>query len=420
MNAPATTEKPRQDKAEKGKSSASDFRHQLEQRLDGFAEALPSHITPQRFKSIIMQAVMADPLLLAADRVSLFESCLAAANDGLLPDKKEGALVIYNTKLPKENKKDPDVWIKKVQWLPMVRGVLTKIYNTGKVKSADVGIVYGGDQFRYWKDDAGEHLHHEPAEDPDKSIIRRIYARVIMKDAEGGGTFAEVLDTQEVEKIRKASKYSERGPWVDWWDQMAIKSAIKRLAKRLPISRELEQVLSRDNFLYDMELQAQRLAGPPQQRKSLTHRLDDLAGGVDLGPRDREPVGRTQQEWDDEAADANATARRTARTEQEDRESEKDSSRRSDSDGDSTQKQTSGSTAADTKSPSGESPPYTQASDGDAPTSQEAYEAGQQARAKGVSRKAVPQRFSGDEHLLEQWLAGFDGDVDEREPGEEG
>lgn len=419
MNAPATTEKPRQDKAEKGKSSASDFRHQLEQRLDSFAEALPSHITPQRFKSIIMQAVMADPLLLSADRVSLFESCLAAANDGLLPDKKEGALVIYNTKLPKENKKDPDVWIKKVQWLPMVRGVLTKIYNTGKVKSADVGIVYGGDQFRYWKDDAGEHLHHEPAEDPDKSIIRRIYARVIMKDAEGGGTFAEVLDTQEVEKIRKASKYSERGPWVDWWDQMAIKSAIKRLAKRLPISRELEQVLSRDNFLYDMELQAQRLAGPPPQRKSLTHRLDDLAGGVDFGSREREPVGRTQQEWDEMADDANAAARGTA-VNREDSGSESGSSHTSGSEGEGKQGQTPNPTATGSSSPSGDAPDQSPAPGGDTLSAQDAYEAGQQARAKGVSRKAVPGRFSGDEHLLESWLAGFDGDVDEREPGEEG
>ena len=381
-------------KAEEKESPSEIFRKQLEQRLDTFAEALPPHITPQRFKSTISWAVMADPGLLAADRVSLFEACLAAANDGLMPDKKEGALVVYNTKLPKQNRNDRDVWIKKVQWLPMVRGVLTKIYNTGKVKSADVGIVYGGDAFRYWKDDAGEHLEHEPAENPDKSIVRRVYARVIMKESEGGGVFAEVLDVNEVEKIKAASKTSDRGPWVDWWDQMAVKSAIKRLAKRLPIARDIEQVLARDNFMYDLDLTP--AIGQRRPMPSLAGRLDALASGAQAQLQHQPGEGVP---FDAETGEAGETepARKSSQAKQQAGDQRKSS-------------ETAKPPAPEDSEASG--PDVATGSDaegaGDADPMAAAFAEGQKARADGLSRKAVPAAYRNDERLLEAYLGGFD------------
>lgn len=202
MNATAAAEQKAPAENQIGK-----FRAQLEQRLATFAEALPPQISPQRFKSIVMWAVTADPGLLAADRVSLFEACLAAANDGLLPDKKEGALVIYNTKVKEDGK---EFWIKKVQWMPMIRGLFTKLYNTGQVKSAKVEVVYGGDRFRAWTDDAGDHLDYEEAGDEqDRDIIRNAFALVVMKD---GGVFVQTMKPADIEKIRAKSKNSNSGP----------------------------------------------------------------------------------------------------------------------------------------------------------------------------------------------------------------
>lgn len=268
MSVPAKQQDRQQEK--KVASPADGFRAQLEQRLDGFADALPEHITPQRFKSIIMWAVMADPDLLAADRVSLFEACLAAANDGLLPDKKEGALVVYNVNVAPKNQ--PKKWIKKVQWMPMIRGIFTKLYNTGKVKSATVGLVYEGDQFRAWTDDDGEHVYHEEGEEQNRDVLRRIYAAVYMKD---GGVFVETMRTDEIEKIKSKSKASQFGPWVDWWEEMAKKSVFRRLAKRLPMARDLAPVISRDDILYDLDLKP--AIAHADRPKSIAGRLDALA-----------------------------------------------------------------------------------------------------------------------------------------------
>ena len=84
----------------------------------GFGAVLPDDVDSERFTAVVIRAVQEDPDLLAADRKSLFLSCQRAAQDGLIPDKREGALVVYSTKVN-------DQWIKKVQWQPMIGGIMS-------------------------------------------------------------------------------------------------------------------------------------------------------------------------------------------------------------------------------------------------------------------------------------------------------
>jgi len=361
--------------------SIQTLRDQIEKRLDSFSDALPSHITPKQFKAILVRAAMGDPNLLLADRVSFFEAALAAAIDGLMPDKKEGAMVVYNTKIKGQNGQK-DVWIKKVQWLPMIRGIFTKVYNTGQVKSATVGIVYGNDQFRAWTDDDGEHLFHEEAEDQDRKLIRRFYAQVIMKN---GGVFVETMRLFDIEKVKATSKSPESGPWVDWFEEMSKKTVFKRLAKRLPIAREIAQVLDRDNFLYDLAAQARDITPAGIRPRGIANRLDALVGIADqsgaipmekMEENEREPAKRQQS---DKPADQRQ--QRRAPRQDDDRRQQND-------------QQDDGR-------------------EGDQPSvgaEQEAaaFRAGRDARSKEMSRKAIPAEFKKDEALTAAWLEGFD------------
>lgn len=376
MPVPAKTD----DRQQQQETPMAAFRRQLEGRLDSFIDALPPHITVQRFKSIVSWAVVADPGLLAADRVSLFEACLAAANDGLVPDKKEGALVIYKTKIKEGSK---EIWIKKVQWMPMVRGIITKLYNTGQVKSVSLDLVYGGDEFRYWKDDGGEHLEHYPAENRDKSIMRRVYALVVMKD---GAVFAEPLDMDEVEKIRAKSKSRDdkgnpTGPWRDWYEEMAKKAAIRRLAKRLPVAREIQQVLDRDNYLHDFDgeqAQQQITRGP---RPSIAQRLDHLSEGVamDLGAdvANKEPASSSSPPHPRDDAEKRANPPRGRAEEPDDA---TDSSSGSDGDDEDDA--------------------------GDAVASSRTE--GAKAKAKGQTKKSMPPEYRQNETLGAAWTEGFE------------
>lgn len=368
------------------------LRDQLEKRLPSFAEALPSHITPERFKATLVRAAMGDPYLLVADRVSFFEAALAAAIDGLMPDKKEGAMVVYNTRVKGQNG-DKDKWVKKVQWLPMIRGIFTKVYNTGLVKSATVGIVYGNDQFRAWTDDDGEHLFHEEAENQDRKIMRRVYAQVVMKDV---GVFVETMRPEDIEKVRAASKNSDSGPWVDWFDEMSKKTVFKRLAKRLPISRELESVLSRDDFLYDFAAQARNITPAAQRPRGIGNRLDALAGITDQSSTamPMEPIGGKEKEP--------AARKEPAKKQTEPRQQQRRENRRDDDRGDDRRQQ------QDNTNDGGAD--QDRAGDTEADEAA-AYRAGRDARSKEMSRKAIPAEFKKDEALTAAWLEGFDSEA---------
>lgn len=229
-------------------SPQQQFRDDLTRMADQFIAALPEHIRPERFQRIVLTAVLGDPALLNADRKSLLEAAMRAAQDGLLPDKREGAFVVFG---------------RVVQWMPMIGGIIKKIHQSGEIAMMTAKVVYGGDTFRAWVDDAGEHVNYEQAEYPDYDTIRQVFALAKTKE---GAIYVETLTPRDIEKIRNVSRSKNSGPWVTWWEEMAKKSAIRRLAKRLPLSAEVHDLIQRDNEMYD-------LSQAPEDRPSLADRL---------------------------------------------------------------------------------------------------------------------------------------------------
>ncbi|KQT52177.1 MULTISPECIES: recombinase RecT [unclassified Aureimonas] len=242
MSALATTDQGRE------LSPRDRFRNELDRMGEQFAAALPSHIKPEKFQRVVMTAVLSDPNILSADRKSLMESAIRAAQDGLLPDKREGAFVVFKGK---------------VQWMPMIGGVIKRIHQSGEVAMITAKVVFGGDSFRSWIDDEGEHLAYEQAELPDYGHIRQVFAMAKMKD---GSIYVETLTPRDIEKIRSVSRSRDSGPWATWWEEMAKKSAIRRLSKRLPLSTDLHDLIARDDAMYD-------LSRAPDARPSLQDRL---------------------------------------------------------------------------------------------------------------------------------------------------
>jgi recombination protein RecT len=261
MNEVATTN-------QRAPSSLDKFRGQFEGRRAEIAGSLPAHIPYERFARVIMNAVAQNPDLLAADRGSLLTAAAKAATDGLLCDGREAALVIFNKKIGNE-------WAKSVQYMPMVAGILKKVRNSGELSAIVAKVVYAGDKFRNWIDDSGEHIEYEASDDQDREIVRRVFAMAKLKD---GSIEVEVLTPADIEKIRNASRSKDKGPWVDWWDQMAIKSAIRRLSKRLPLNTDLDDLMRRDEALYDLAGASDkaRQGQVPRVQQNMDRRLEAL------------------------------------------------------------------------------------------------------------------------------------------------
>jgi recombination protein RecT len=215
-------------------------------------KVLPAHVSADRFMRVVMTAVAQNPALRSADRASLLTSAIKAATDGLLPDGREGAFVIFKSKVKErgEGNRVVERWVDKVQWMPMVAGILKKIRNSGKLISITANVVYQSDEFRFWIDDAGEHVQHQPASFAlDRGGVIGAYAMSRTKD---GGTYIEVMSLAQINQVRAVSRAANDGPWVNWFDEMARKTVVRRLAKRLPISTDVEVMFEHDNETYDL------------------------------------------------------------------------------------------------------------------------------------------------------------------------
>lgn len=241
------------------RSPSAEFRQQLDAMTPQFALALPPHVPAERFVRIVMTAVQSNPDLLNKDRQSLFEASMKCAQDGLLPDGRDAALVIHGSK---------------VTYMPMVAGILSKVRRSGELKSIGAHVVYEHDEFDYLLGDE-ERIHHRPLIGGDRGKPIITYAVAHTKD---GGVYREVMTEAQVMAVKAISR-AKGGPWSGpFADEMRRKTAIRRLSKRLPMSTDLLAVIERDDDMYDLN-QAQRREVPSLQARLSAPREDGPTEG---------------------------------------------------------------------------------------------------------------------------------------------
>lgn len=212
-----------------------------------FQSVLPSHISPEKFMRTIVGAVQNNPDILSCDRQTIYSSCQKAAQDGLILDGREAALVKFN------GKEGPTC-----QYMPMVRGLLKKIRNSGKVSTIRAEIVCKMDAFSFnpAKDEIPNHNPDWFEVEGSRGDMIGAYAVCKLKD---GNYEVEIMSLKDIEKVRKKSKSGNdfktnkaKGIWADWYDEMAKKTVLRRLEKRLPSSADVDQMMEHDNEVFDM------------------------------------------------------------------------------------------------------------------------------------------------------------------------
>ncbi len=259
-----------------GPSKQQIVRGQLN-KMDAEIEALlPEHVSLKKFKRVILTAVGRNPELLNADRDSLFASCLDCATDGLILDGKKAALVVFKTKDKKTGE-----FIAKVQYMPMVSGIYDMLRNAGEIKTIAAHVVHAKeyDEFRYWVDDDGDHIRHTPMLRGDRGepVLAFAVCRLL-----NGAVEVEAMPVDEIERVRQVSKMSGRGPWQEWWGEMAKKTVIRRLSKRLPMSADQERIMQRDDILTDLDYEEDEELAPPSRPKRVDYEPKPPALGEDL------------------------------------------------------------------------------------------------------------------------------------------
>lgn len=212
------------------------------------ALALPENISPDRFIRVTVTALMQTPELADADLASLFQSVLRCAQDGLLPDGREAALVIFKGK---------------VQYLPMVGGLRKKLAEFGW--SLRARVVFENDEFGYEYGVEQTLTHRPPAPGTDRGKMIAAYAVASHRDGRKEFT---VMDADAIAKVRAVAK--TQNVWNQWPEQMWEKSAAKQLANDVPLDpnerEEFQRLIKADELTLEPGAAADMLYGPQGQK----------------------------------------------------------------------------------------------------------------------------------------------------------
>lgn len=236
------------------------FEAMLTKQMESISQVAARHISASRLIATAVGAAMRNPLLFKCEAVTVVRCLLQAAEIGLEVGALNEAYLV-----PFRNSKRNCY---ECQLMIDYRGYLKLCWQSGQIASIDASVVYHEDAFLYKKGTNVE-IDFQPnidvdlpdrfwPDDQDPSVpnrwshVRCVYAAAKMVS---GGTVGIVLTRSQVERYRARSKAKDSNFWVNDWEPMAVKTALKRLQNFLPKSAQVAKAVAVDNAAEFGELQ---------------------------------------------------------------------------------------------------------------------------------------------------------------------
>lgn len=243
-----------------------DLKGFLNKHVDAIQDVASKTVTPDRMVRLVLAAASREPKLAECTPLSVLRSLMQAAELGLevCSGKNEGYLI------PRWNGKAK---VLECTFLPGYQGLIRLAVDSGKIRNIEARVVYAKDEFSVEYGDIPRVIH-KPSFSKDRGAIAAVYAVAFMPD--GSRTF-DVMPIHEVEEIRDRAKDGKDGfsPWKSDFAEMARKTAVRRLAKYLPKSKEFAAALeiqakTEAGDVFDVEPEVVRPgdANPPEEERS--------------------------------------------------------------------------------------------------------------------------------------------------------
>ena len=177
---------------------------------------------------------------------SIVDACVTVAQLDLDLNPVLAHVYLVPFKAKKEAK------VASVQMIVSARGYTALLARDGwSLKSF---IVHEADDFHYRIDGFEDKLHFE--RNLDDTDLKFKYAVAIAKSP-NGELFVEVMNHKQIEKHRLASSNQDGNPsgvWLEWKEQMSLKTVVKKLAKKLPIGEEIATAIYSDDKVIEAEI----------------------------------------------------------------------------------------------------------------------------------------------------------------------
>lgn len=224
-----------------------------------FAAALPKWLSVDRLLRVVFSSVQKNPKLIDCTRESLLMSVMQCAQLGLEPILGRAYLIPY------ENSKHINgKWVKQLECQFQVgyQGLVDLARRSDTISDVWAFNVFEEDEFdlSYGLD---RRIHHRPwFMDPEKrkkgesGEIIGAYAVWQMKDGTKHPDFMPVSDIYKRRDRSQAYQYAKSNPdkktaqecpWIQWPEEMVIKTVLKHSSKLVPASIEFMQAVELDD-----------------------------------------------------------------------------------------------------------------------------------------------------------------------------
>ena len=257
----------------------------LEQYRERITKVCSKHITPDVVISSMNIALIRDPKLCECTTTSLLQAALNSAYIGLEVSGNNNIafLMPFRKKIKYPN--GGEDWVSESKLMPGYNGLIQLACRSPEILRFDLRTVYEGDYFDV-QEGTVEQIEHTPNLDADRSK-KGLYWYCIVRYANGGNQFVWMNEAQ-VERIRgysDAGKKRKAGKKVygDTWEEegnyneMAMKSCVRSIFKRLPVSPETAYAL---NLVDEADPLPQERGGEVVPQKVEGAEGDDLAEQV--------------------------------------------------------------------------------------------------------------------------------------------
>jgi recombination protein RecT len=206
----------------------------LRVHMRGFRRLLPRGVSEDFMLLTVLKAIKKSKELRQCDPASITLAMIECAGLGLVPNTElgEAHIVPYG--------RDAKLVIG-------YSGLLKLVRSSGEVACIDAYVAHADDVFDYELGDNPrvKHVPRRRGSGAPEPVFEAAYATARLRGSEEF-LIVDVMDAAQIDKIRARGSRRANGPWDTDYDEMAKKTVLRRLSKRLPKSREAGRGLALD------------------------------------------------------------------------------------------------------------------------------------------------------------------------------
>jgi len=257
-----------------------------EDTVNMLKKVLPSMVTADRLVRVALTVIRTNDKLMTCSRDSLLACLIGCGQLGLSPDPFLGQAYLVPFWSSKLNSYEATL-------IPGYKGLITLARRSGHVADVVAQIVYWNDEFRAVMGLNPDLYHVENEKDP--GDFRGAWA-MFRYQTPGWQPTWQYLSKAKIDRHMKMSKSKTKdgvifGPWVDHYDAMALKTAVRVTSKFVPMSIE-------DKFEKAIQAEDMALAGlgqssvflPPGHGALTVRDLDEEIRELTRGWKGREHI----------------------------------------------------------------------------------------------------------------------------------